>query len=151
MKRLLAALLAIVSLSASAEVPKVDHEDYWIFSGFSYHMDKRHYWENTPTPKHYNERNYGIGFQRDDVRLVIFENSYYEPSVAAMWVPMWDLTDTLKAGMRIGGAIGYDNTPLNMPFVPVVGAELDWRVGKVHHVLGTLGYQTLTYHVQVEF
>lgn len=151
MKQLLALVLAVASFSVFSGTPEVSHDDYLLFSGFSYHMDKRHYLENTPNPRHYNENNYGMGVQRDEVRLIAFQNSYYEPSVAIMWAPMWKLTEDLKGGFRLGAAIGYDNTPLNLPLVPVVGAELDYKVGKVHHVIGTLGYQTLTYHIQVEF
>lgn len=143
-------LISLLVLLGTLVVPLANAGDSLVFSGLSYHPAWRTYtYEGTTHPM--NEINIGIGFQRDDVRWCIVNNSYGKWSVVSLWVPSWELTDSISVGARLGGATGYSRTPVDMPIAPIVGLEADIRFDRIHLVPAWQAPGVWTFHIQVDY
>lgn len=148
MKRLVALLALVVSLGAIAS-PTEPIKSSLVLSGFSYHLG-RVYTENGET-KHFNEVNIGFGLEQDDWRWMLVKNSYSDMSVALMWVPKAELTETTSVGLRLGAATGYGDTPVNLELAPVVGIEFDYHFNNIHIVPAFQLPTVFTLHMQIDY
>lgn len=136
-KVLLCAILSLTTFSALAETE-------YIFSGWSNHLFSDTYTYKGET-RDLNEDNYGFGIQMDDIRCLMFKNSYYKTSMACMWVP--DIKDT-GFNLVLGASTGYQHTPQRLPLAPVFGFEYPIDLGDVKLVPGFLFPGTATLHVR---
>lgn len=143
-KYLICLVLAVFTAASFAS------ENSVVISGLSYHANYRTYTYKGNTNS-VNELNFGIGVQHKDIRWVLLRNTYRKWSVAALWVPQWELTDTVAYGLRLGGATGYSGTPVDMGIAPVVGAELDFKFDNIHILPAWQFPNVWTLHMQVDY
>lgn len=137
----------LLALAFFTSAVSANPEVSFVFGGVSYHMTERAYKEEGIV-KPYNETNATFGVQVEDIRWVLFDNSYNRTSTAFLWVPSKPVTDNLKLGMRLGFATGYQETPVDTPILPVVGLELDYRIGNFHIVPAVQLPGVATLHIQ---
>lgn len=122
-------------------------ETNMILSGGSKHLFEDTYTYHGETHD-LNENNYGLGIQVDDVRFLVFENSYKKRSVALMWTP--SILETNLHGV-LGVTTGYEDTPKSTKFMPLIGVEYPIDVGDFQIVPGFYPPGLVTFHAQWGF
>lgn len=139
------ALVALLSLAFNVQA-----ETSVVLGGFSHHtMGKEYTYKGERGT--YNEVNPAIGFQDDDIRWVLYSNSYKKPSVAFLWVPKMELNEHFSIAPRLGLTTGYEDTPEELLLAPVVGAELDIQNNGLHIVPAIQAPGVFTLHIQLDY
>lgn len=101
-----------------------------------------------------NERNWGLGLERDfaeNWRYTVggYRNSYWRNSyyAGAQWLP-WRF-GSIRIGAMAGGVTGYTNSvdPMILPTIAIEGKQFGVNLGVMPHVkrgVGVLGLQLKT-------
>lgn len=111
----IAIFLAIAALAFSAKA------DSLILLGVSKHFG---------TDKPHRERNWGIGWERNDWMAGVYLNSNYRTSVYLLYpIFSYPLTERLTFALPIGAATGY-----SLAVTPVAIPTFTYRVGNHYHI-----------------
>lgn len=142
-KYLLCLVLAVFAAASMADTSVV-------LGGLSNHVGQDTYTYEGKT-KSYNEVNLALGFEQDDVRWVLYNNSYKKLSTVVMWVPKMELGEHFSIGPRLGITTGYEDTPERLLVAPILGVELDIQNEGVHLVPAFQAPNVFTLHLQLDY
>lgn len=131
MKRYSFALMGLLALA-----PLTGKAASVIVGGASLHIGESEYTYNGET-KAINQFNPAIGIETDSGwSLAVTRNSYYKTSVIATKDWRWPINDSWDAGVKIGTATGYKDTPINMDVAPFAQFEVGYTYKRVTTVIG---------------
>ncbi|UNI71211.1 hypothetical protein P5_0034 [Aeromonas phage P5] len=106
-----------------------------IVGGASYHIGTSTY-EYQGQTHQLNQINPAIGIEADGWSLVAVQNSYEKVSVLATKDWQWSVADDWTAGVKVGTATGYKDTPINMDVAPFMQFEVGYTYKAVTTVIG---------------
>lgn len=127
MKKLLIMGLMLLSMTADAASLLV--------GGFSYHLTNRDYHWNGESGT-VNEINPMVGFEYEGYSIAVMNNSYNKVSVVLGKDFIYEINSSWSAGVRVGVASGYKETPINLPIAPYGQAQVEYTTGKLTTVIG---------------
>lgn len=143
-------IVFVLFVAAALVSPKVSADNF-ILGGGSYHLQTRDYTYDGERYK-INEVNPSFGYRNSAYEvslLYVAENSYKNESVALAWNPRWEVTPTMQAGLRLGVASGYADTPVDSEVVPIVGFDYTYDLGAFYVVLGFIAPEVITFHLEI--
>ena len=150
---ILCSIFALLLAAVWTGVAKAEQPDSLIVGGFSYHVDTREY---TYEGEKYriNELHETIAYRSGTYQVAagyVHNNSYEKPSVFVAWNPRTTTAiDGLYLGLRLGGASGYDGTPVDLAIAPMAGVEAVYSFGGVSYNLGFIAPEVITFHVEID-
>lgn len=106
-----------------------------IVGGASYHIGTSTY-EYQGQVHDLNQVNPAIGIEADGWSAVVVNNSYDKVSVMATKDWKWSIADNWDAGVKVGTATGYKDTPINMDAAPFMQFEVGYTYKAVTTVIG---------------
>lgn len=127
MKKLM--VLGLMALSMSADAASI------LVGGFSYHLTNREYHWNGESGT-VNEVNTMIGFEYEGYSISVMDNSYHKTSFVVAKDYMFEINDSWAAGVKVGVATGYNDTPINLPLAPFGQAQVEYTSGRLTTVVG---------------
>lgn len=130
MKRYGAIALGLIALA-----PITGNAASLIVGGLSYHIGASSYTHNGETHS-FNEVNPAIGLEADGWSIAALKNSYGKTSIMATKDWSWPISDSWSAGVKVGTATGYGDTPINLDVAPFAQFEVGYTYHRVTTVLG---------------
>ncbi len=131
MKRYSFALMGLIALA-----PITGNAASVIVGGASVHLGATSY-EHKGERRSYSYFNPAIGIESDlGWSLAVMRTSYYTTSVVATKDWQWPVTDEWSAGLKLGTATGYGDTPINLDVAPFAQFEVGYTYKRITTVVG---------------